>query len=581
MKKLILFILLMLPLYVEAQTSGESSYLKGIYAFEGKNGYLQDINKAYEYIKTAANQGYAPAMSKFADLCIDRHTNYEEALRWANKAAAQNDAYAYYVLGRMHEWGYVVIKDYDAAKGYYLKAANMGCTDGFCGLGGLYLLGKGVNKDISKSVNYYREAANKNNCKAIFFISSCYFSGLGVEKNADEAVKWLKKGAEFGDLTCINELAHTYRNGLGIAKDYNNAFKWYKISAEKGNEDGFLGLAELLEKGHGVKHDYQLSFDLCQLILSKAKYDTKAKRIVSNLQKKNPAIQQSYEDVMERIRNLKEKPLIAKNEMPSNNVVNKRAKTENLNIERKIDNTFVVIISNEDYQNETNVDYAKNDGMAFKECCNKSLGIPDKNVHYVTNATLNNIIGELDWIQHVCEAYEGGANVIFYYAGHGLPDESSGSSYILPVDGNSRILRTCLSLNELYNNLGKLPAKKVTILLDACFSGAKRDGGMLAAARGVAIKAKPQSPLGSMVVFSAAQGEETAYKYDDAKHGLFTFFLLEKLNSSKGNVTFDELSKYVIDQVKRFSILENGKSQSPSVMTSDNLRTTWKLMKFN
>ena len=53
MKKLILFILLMLPLYVEAQTSGESSYLKGIYALEGKNGYLQDINKAYEYIKTA------------------------------------------------------------------------------------------------------------------------------------------------------------------------------------------------------------------------------------------------------------------------------------------------------------------------------------------------------------------------------------------------------------------------------------------------------------------------------------------------------------------------------------------------
>lgn len=111
----------------------------------------------------------------------------------------------------------------------------------------------------------------------------------------------------------------------------------------------------------------------------------------------------------------------------------------------------------------------------------------------------------LDWLQQVCDAFSGDASVIFYYAGHGIPDEASGSAYLLPTDGNSRLLRTCFGVNELYETLGKLPAKKVMVLMDACFSGAKRNGGMLASARGVAIKTRPSAPKGSMIVLSAAR----------------------------------------------------------------------------
>lgn len=242
-------------------------------------------------------------------------------------------------------------------------------------------------------------------------------------------------------------------------------------------------------------------------------------------------------------------------------------------------NTFAIIIANEDYQGETKVDYAKNDGEVFKNYCHKTFGLPEKNVHFVANATLNNLIGELDWLQQVCDAFGGDANVIFYYAGHGIPDEASGSAYLLPTDGNSRLLRTCFSINELYETLGKLPAKKVTVLMDACFSGAKRNGEMLASARGVAIKAKADAPKGNMIVLSASQGDETAYKYEEAGHGLFTYFLLKKLKESRGNVTMGELSQYVQEQVKRTSIVENGKSQTPSVQTSDKLRDNWKSLR--
>jgi hypothetical protein len=242
-------------------------------------------------------------------------------------------------------------------------------------------------------------------------------------------------------------------------------------------------------------------------------------------------------------------------------------------------NTFAVIFANENYSREAQVDFAKNDGTVFKSYCHLTLGLPEKNVHFVANATLNDLIGELDWLRQVCDAYGGEANIIFYYAGHGIPDEASSSAYLLPTDGNSRILRTCFSVNELYETLGRLFAKQVTVLMDACFSGAKRDGQMLASARGVAIKAKAGMPKGNMIVLSASQGDETAYKYEEAGHGLFTYFLLKKLKETKGAVTMGELSRYIQEQVKRYSIVENGKIQTPSVQTSDTLEDKWESLR--
>ena len=239
-------------------------------------------------------------------------------------------------------------------------------------------------------------------------------------------------------------------------------------------------------------------------------------------------------------------------------------------------NTFAIIIANENYLKETPVQYALNDGEMFKTYCQKVLGLPEDNIHYTEDATLNMILAEVDWIAKVAKAYNGEASLIVYYAGHGIPDEASGSSYLLPVDGVGNNLRTGYSLAELYKTLGALPAKSVTVFMDACFSGAKRGEGMLASARGVAIKAKPEAPKGNMVVFSAAQGDETAYPYEDKGHGLFTYFLLKKLQETKGQVSLGELAQYVQQQVSRRSIVTNGKSQTPCVTPSESVVGTWK-----
>ena len=242
---------------------------------------------------------------------------------------------------------------------------------------------------------------------------------------------------------------------------------------------------------------------------------------------------------------------------------------------KKNTNTFAVIIANENYQSVASVPFALNDGNIFREYCLKTLGIPEKQVKYIPNATGNQIKAQVTWLQNICNAFDD-AQIIFYYAGHGIPDESSRTAYLLPVDGIGTDVTTGYNLDNLYAALGNIPAKNVTVFMDACFSGSKREQGMLASARGVAIKARSAVPRGKMVVFSAAQGDETAYPNNDEKHGMFTYYLLKKLQETAGDVTLQELGDYIKKNVSQQSILLNGKSQTPCVIPSSILGTSWR-----
>ena len=67
----------------------------------------------------------------------------------------------------------------------------------------------------------------------------------------------------------------------------------------------------------------------------------------------------------------------------------------------------------------------------------------------------------------------------------------------------------------------------------------------------MAIKAKSGQPQGKMVVFSAAQGDETAYPNNEEHHGMFTYYLLKKLQETKGEVTLQELGDYIVKNVSQ------------------------------
>lgn len=240
-------------------------------------------------------------------------------------------------------------------------------------------------------------------------------------------------------------------------------------------------------------------------------------------------------------------------------------------------NTYVLIIANEDYQFVDDVNFAAHDGEIFKEYCIKTLGIPERQIRYCANASYGVISDGVDWLKYALNNFEG-SKAIVYYCGHGIPDEKTGDAYIIPVDGKGTNTTTCYSLNTLYTTLANTKASNITYFMDACFTGANKEGSMLVAARGVAREAKKETLQGNSVVFSASSGDETAMTYPEKGHGLFTYFLLKKLQETQGNVSYSELADYINKNVKKEAFLINEKPQNPVVATSTAASSTWKNM---
>lgn len=242
-------------------------------------------------------------------------------------------------------------------------------------------------------------------------------------------------------------------------------------------------------------------------------------------------------------------------------------------------NRLALIIGNEDYSrtlnSEINVEYAKNDAETFRKYALNVLGVEKENMHFMLDATAGQMNREIDLVAAILQKLGSKGELVFYYAGHGFPDENTKVPYIIPVDVDATNLGSAIKLSEVYKKFGNSGAGRVTIFLDACFSGGGRNQGLLAA-RGVAIKPKEETIPGNMVVFSAASGEQSALPYKAEKHGMFTYFLLDKLQQTKGNVTCGEMADYLLSKVGLESLKVNAKPQDPEVNVSYQVKDVWK-----
>ena len=250
-------------------------------------------------------------------------------------------------------------------------------------------------------------------------------------------------------------------------------------------------------------------------------------------------------------------------------------------------NTFALIIGNEDYKSyqgglndEINVTYAAIDAEIFGKYVNKTLGVPRKNITLLRNATAGQIKQALSKMNRIAETYKGTAEFIFYYAGHGLPDELTKKPYLVPVDVNGSDLSFAISLEDALNTLTEHPHTRVTVFLDACFTGGSRAEGLVGS-RGV--KIRPKSPFvnGNLVMVTASSGIQSAFAYNEEAHGVFTYFLLKKLQETKGSVSLGDLVDFLQKEIPQHVILANGRAQNPDVFVSPSLEVVWEDFKLN
>ena len=256
---------------------------------------------------------------------------------------------------------------------------------------------------------------------------------------------------------------------------------------------------------------------------------------------------------------------------------------KNIPVNEKKSNRYALVVGNQNYKtyqnglvSEANVDYAIADARIFARYCKKTLGIPDENLFLLTNALSSQMEREITRLQKIAQKTDGEAELYFFYAGHGFPDEQSKDSYLMPVDIPGTEVEQGIKLSELYKNLSRYPAEKITIFLDACFSGGGREKGLLASTtRGVKIKPKTYTPEGNMVVFTASSGSQNAGAYAKKNHGLFTYYLLKKIQDTGGNVDYKTLSEYLKQKVELKSITINGQQQTPQTLLSPESKPEW------
>ena len=408
--------------------------------------------------------------------------------------------------------------------------------------------------DVASAVELLKNKSATNDMTAQFYLGQCYEFGIGIDKSDQNAFLMYRRAAERGFPPAMMELAKCYRDGVGVKANPDRAHEWFSRYIKRNDGSTIPDLVS---------------------IYSASKSEDKHPAKPAPLYATNP----DNETLNKTHQSITATPAEPKHEQKNTSAPIPYKSDVDIDVPKSAaekSSVFAFIIANEDYQDVASVPNALNDGEIMSMYCRRTLGLPDANVHLVKNATLNNIKREINIMNKIATAYKGEASFIVYYAGHGIPDESSRDAYLLPVDGYPTDITTCLRLRDFYSTLGSMPSQKTIIILDACFSGATREDNMLASARGVAIKAKPSAPTGNMVVISAASGDETAYPYKEEKHGLFTYFLLKKLKETKGTISLGSLFEYVTDNVNKKSIVVNGKTQTPTALPAQGIGDSWK-----
>ena len=105
-------------------------------------------------------------------------------------------------------------------------------------------------------------------------------------------------------------------------------------------------------------------------------------------------------------------------------------------------NALALIVGIADYERtDAPAIYADKDAQYFHNYASLKLGIPDSNITTLVNDNAEQVdvlLAVKDWIRRSSKA--GQSDVYVFFAGHGLANQSGDNMYLLPVDGEPRLL---------------------------------------------------------------------------------------------------------------------------------------------
>lgn len=237
-------------------------------------------------------------------------------------------------------------------------------------------------------------------------------------------------------------------------------------------------------------------------------------------------------------------------------------------------NRYAVVVGIEQYRNKLpKADFAARDAQTMKDYLTTGMGFSEENVVLLVNENATRTDIE-KYVEHwLPNRVEKDSTVFVYYSGHGAPNAKTGDAFLVPYDGDPAFVdATGYPLKRLYENLGKLPAKEVVVLLDSCFSGAGSRSVIAKGMRPMVLSVEnPVLAGGKTVVLAASKGDQVSSTYDQRGHGLLTYFFLKGLRgeadvNKDGSVDLAEVYEYLKPQVERTARREYNNDQTPQLL---------------
>lgn len=236
-------------------------------------------------------------------------------------------------------------------------------------------------------------------------------------------------------------------------------------------------------------------------------------------------------------------------------------------------NSYAIVIGIESYRQKLpKADFASHDAKIISEYLTKTMGYPEENVITLINDRALKSDIEKYFDRWLANNVEENGRVFIYYSGHGAPNTKTGDAYLVPYDGDPTfIAETGYSISRLYESLGKLKAREITVVLDSCFSGAGGRSVLAKGAKPLVVMINTPNIQKNISVMSASSGDQVSSAYEEKGHGLFTYFLLKGIKNEDvvkpdGSVAISDLFGYLKPQVERIARKQFNNEQTPQLI---------------
>ena len=551
--------------FVVAPCSAYAAYHDAKFAFAN-----HDYQGAFDSCIEDARSGDADCENAIGVLYLEGKSvaqSTRTAIQWFKRAADKDHAASQFNLGLAYARDQPGFRNFSKSAEAILKAAENGHVHAQLLIGNYFAEGMGVPIDNQKAFNWWKVAAERNSAMAQNNLGWAFLHGIGTEKNVEIANQWFEKAINQSNDLNARELAT--KNSESIHKQmpksqYSEGIS-FEISDPK--SDGQVELSLTLPASLGLLslkiNNEEVAFD-----------NMSRKKFIRYLPLGESEIQLSGELSNGKNFQVKKKKVrsIGKDQYLSAGLGQQKFS------QRGDVDAVAIIIGAEEYEKLPRSNFSQNDALRFLFYVQNVLKIPNHKIRMLgsKNAKRSDILLAFkNWLPS--EINPGKTKVFVFYSGHGIASLDSTKYYLLPTDSNLQLLEeTALGLDGILKLVQKGNPNEAIFMIDSCFSGVSRDGGVLTPNARPVLQTATQSEMPPRTtIISSASGPQISLSSEETGHGIFSYHLMMGLNgdadeNNDRTITAQELHNYVARKVS-IDARRRGADQQPRLVGGNDL----------